>query len=117
MELTPLIYPSAAPAVMPAIPAAPSSSDVAAFNNLMNPTTAQTPMGQTVSIMAESEYLEQMKSDAKQPIEEKEVRVKEEVIEEVKEEVIEEVIEVQQHVEKRDEVNNELQTAAKISNA
>lgn len=113
MELNPLIYPSAAPAVMPAIPAAPSSSDVAAFNNLMNPTTAQTPMGQTVSIMAESEYLEQMKSDAKQPIEEKEVRVKEEV----KEEVIEEVIEVQQHVEKRDEVNNGLQTAAKISNA
>ena len=109
MELNPLIYPSAAPAVMPAIPAAPSSSDVAAFNNLMNPTTAQTPMGQTARIMAESEYLEQKESDAKQPIAEKEERVKEEVKEEV--------IEVQQHVEKHDEVKKELQTAAKISNA
>jgi hypothetical protein len=108
MELNPLIYPSAAPAVMPAIPAAPSSSDVAAFNNLMNPTTAQTPMSQTARIMAESEDLEQEKYNAKQPIEEKEVRVKEQVKEEVKE---------VQHVEKHDEVKKELQTAAKISNA
>jgi hypothetical protein len=112
MELNPLIYPSAAPAVMPAIPAAPSSSDVAAFNNLMNPTTAQTPMSQTARIMAESEDLEQEKYNAKQPIEEKEVRVKEEVKEQVKEEVKE-----VQHVEKHDEVKKELQTAAKISNA
>jgi hypothetical protein len=107
MELNFLTNQSAAPAVVPAIPAAPSSSDVAAFNNLMNSTTAQTPMVQTAMGMLISEFIE-----GKQTIVEKEVRGKQEV----EKEVIKEVIEVQ-HVEKHDEVNNGLQTAAKISNA
>jgi hypothetical protein len=97
---------------MPAIPAAPSSSDVAAFNNLMNPTTAQTPMGQAM-VMVESEVISaKYETEVKQPIEKKE-RLNEEV---EAQEIAVQHVEVQ-HAEKRDEVNNGLQTAAKISNS
>ncbi|MFN7883745.1 MAG: hypothetical protein ACK5PF_12135 [bacterium] len=113
MELNPLKWfnrQSAEPAVIPAIPAAPS--DVAAFDNLMNPTTAQEPMVQTGKVMAVSEYIESRESKEKKPIEEKEVRVKEEIEERIEEKVIQVAVQEVEYGVKRDDKNLELQPAA-----
>ena len=116
MELNPLNWfnrQSAEPAVVTVIPAIPAaSSDVAAFDNFMNPNAALDPIGQQVKIMAESEYIESRESEERKPIEEKEVRVKEEVEERIEEKVIQVAVQEVEYDVKRDDKNLELQPAA-----